>query len=102
MAVIESIMVLYAREVITPDRVFAAVQRFNDGRQPTPHVPDNHEQAVFVWMSHACDALKKRIEQDSELGVTNGGGSVIYFGFFKENVFMLPTIRLIGSLYIMS
>ncbi|XP_064213219.1 patronin isoform X5 [Tribolium castaneum] len=73
MAVIESIMVLYAREVITSDRVFAAVQRFNDGRQL--QVPENHEQAVFVWMSHACDALRKRIEQETESGMTNGGGS---------------------------
>ncbi|XP_044267983.1 patronin isoform X6 [Tribolium madens] len=73
MAVIESIMVLYAREVITSDRVFAAVQRFNDGRQL--QVPENHEQAVFVWMSHACDALRKRIEQETETGMTNGGGS---------------------------
>jgi calmodulin-regulated spectrin-associated protein len=74
MAVIESIMVLYAREVVSPDRVVAAVQRFNQGSQTTPSLPENPEQGLFVWMSHACDALRKRIEQETESGVTNGGG----------------------------
>jgi calmodulin-regulated spectrin-associated protein len=74
MAVIESIMVLYAREVVSPDRVVAAVQRFNQGSQTTPSLPENPEQGLFVWMSHACDALRKRIEQETDSGVTNGGG----------------------------
>lgn len=78
MAVIESIMTLYAREVVTSDRVLAAVQRFNHGRQPAPPVPENHEKGLFMWLSHASDALKKRIEQETDNGVSNGGGSVIF------------------------
>ncbi|XP_049822135.1 patronin isoform X4 [Aethina tumida] len=64
MTVIEMIMQLYAKEVITPDRVVAAVQRFSHGRQPPPVVPENQEQGLLVWVSHALDALKKRIEQE--------------------------------------
>lgn len=76
MAVIESIMVLYAREVVSSDRVLAAVQRFHHGKQPAPPLPENHEQGLFLWMSHAGEALRKRIEQEDS-GVSNGEGSVI-------------------------
>ncbi|XP_063914584.1 patronin isoform X4 [Zophobas morio] len=74
MAVIESIMVLYAREVVSSDRVLAAVQRFHHGKQPAPPLPENHEQGLFLWMSHAGEALRKRIEQEDS-GVSNGEGS---------------------------
>lgn len=71
MAVIESIMVLYAKEVLTPDRVLAAVQRFNHG--PAPSMPENHEQGLLLWVCHACNALKKRIDQELQTDSTNGG-----------------------------
>lgn len=77
MAVIEAIMILYAKEVVTPDRVLAAVQRFNHGRNAPPPTPENYEQGLLLWVSHACAALKKRIEQESESAITNGGGEVI-------------------------
>lgn len=73
MAVIESIMTLYTKEVVTSDRVSAAVQRFNHGRCAPPLVPENPEQALLLWISHACEALKKRIEQELRGNVTNGG-----------------------------
>ncbi|KAG5885276.1 hypothetical protein JTB14_005815 [Gonioctena quinquepunctata] len=73
MAVIEMIMQLYTKEVVTTDRILAAVQRFSHGRTPAPHVPENHEHGLLLWVSHACDALKKRIEQETDWGVTNGG-----------------------------
>lgn len=75
MAVVEMIMQLYTREVVTADRVLAAVQRFSHGREPSPHTPENPEQSVLLWVSHACDALRKKIEQETEgIGsVTNGG-----------------------------
>lgn len=79
MAVVESMMALYAKEVVTPDRVLAAVQRFNHGRSQAPAMPENHEQGLLLWVSNACEALKKRIEQDmgDGGGVTNGGEVLI-------------------------
>lgn len=73
MAVIESIMLLYAKEVVGGDRVVAAVQRFSHGRNPAPALPSSHEHGLILWVSHACDALRKRIEQEGTAGVTNGG-----------------------------
>ncbi|XP_074040441.1 calmodulin-regulated spectrin-associated protein patronin isoform X3 [Leptinotarsa decemlineata] len=74
MAVIEMIMSLYTKEVVTPERILATVQRFNHGRAPTPSVPENHEQGLLLWVSHACDALRKRIEQETDdKGIMNGG-----------------------------
>lgn len=71
MAVIESIMVLYAKEVLSPDRVLAAVQRFNHG--PAPPMPENHEQGILLWVCHACNALKQRIEQELQTDSANRG-----------------------------
>ncbi|KAJ8975827.1 hypothetical protein NQ317_003863 [Molorchus minor] len=73
MAVVEMIMLLYSREVVTADRVLAAVQRFSHGRSPAPPPPGSSEQGLLTWVSHACGALRKRIEEETENGVTNGG-----------------------------
>lgn len=74
MAVIESMMVLYAKEVVTGDRVLAAIQRFNfSTSSPEPVTPQDHEQGLLLWVSHACSALKKRIEQEIE---QNAGAEV--------------------------
>lgn len=72
MAVIESMMVLYAKEVVTADRVLAAVQRFNfSGSAPMSETgiiipPQDHEQGLLLWVSHACSALRKRVGQEIE------------------------------------
>lgn len=73
MAVIESIMTLYAKEVVTPDRVLAAVQRFCHDRNAPSATPENYEQGLVMWISHACGALKRKIEQDLGSSATNGG-----------------------------
>ena len=60
MAVIEALMVLYAREVVTPDRVAAAAQRFGAGAPPlgnTPGAP--HEDGLLCWINAAAAALNK-------------------------------------------
>lgn len=72
MSVIEMIMHLYTKEVVTRDRILAAVQRFNYGESPAPVLPDNCEQSLLVWVGHACEALKKRIEQETD-SLSNGG-----------------------------
>ncbi|XP_025830608.1 patronin isoform X4 [Agrilus planipennis] len=71
MAVIEAIMLLYAKEVVSPDRVLAAVQRFNQRKTSSP---ENYEQGLLLWITHGCEALKKRIEQETESNMPNGGG----------------------------
>ncbi|KAK9712450.1 Spectrin-binding region of Ca2+-Calmodulin [Popillia japonica] len=74
MAVIESIMTLYAREVVTPDRVMAITQRFSHtDKSIAPSMPESHEQGLLMWISHTCEALQKKIEQKLESGVSNGG-----------------------------
>lgn len=84
MAVIESIMLLYSREVITSDRVVAAVQRFGHSR--ATQIPSTHEQGALLWIQHACDALKGRIEQESG-GVVENGGSVSFSEILNSLVY---------------
>ncbi|XP_031344044.1 patronin isoform X4 [Photinus pyralis] len=74
MAVIEAVMTLYAKEVVTSDRVLAAVNRFNHDRISVLSNPDNYEQNLLLWVSHACAALRKRMEQEADSGMSNGGG----------------------------
>ncbi|XP_053603230.1 patronin-like isoform X6 [Plodia interpunctella] len=65
MAVIEALMVLYAREVVTLDRVSAAAQRFGTSQHlSTPNnVP--HEDGLLCWINAACTALNKAEEDSS-------------------------------------
>lgn len=73
MAVIEAIMVLYAKEVVTPDRVIAAIQRFSHSRAASPNpLPADHEEGLVLWVNKACSALKQRIEQELEQGDGRG------------------------------
>jgi len=62
MAIMESIMTLYAREVTTPDRVMAAIQRLNHVPHRTAIVtPEDNEKAILLWVNRAVEALKHRI-----------------------------------------
>ncbi|XP_044012467.1 patronin isoform X14 [Aphidius gifuensis] len=64
MAVIEGLMVLYAKEVVTSDRVVAAIKRFN----PQAHIdiPNDHEKGLLLWISHASNALIIKIKQNND------------------------------------
>lgn len=63
MAVIEGLMVLYAKEVVTGERVVAAIQRFDP--QPRPiETPQDHERGLLLWMSHASSALVAKIQAE--------------------------------------
>ncbi|XP_065163737.1 patronin isoform X3 [Atheta coriaria] len=73
MAVVESIMVLYAKEVVTADRVMAAVQRFSHDRSTLLNQPDNHLEGLLHWVNHTNEALAKKMEQEGER-LTNGDG----------------------------
>ncbi|XP_067007915.2 patronin [Anabrus simplex] len=76
MAVIEAMMVLYAKEVVTPDRVVAAIQRFSHSLTPSPvdTLPADHEEALVLWVNRACAALKQRIEQELDHADGKGDG----------------------------
>ena len=75
MAVIEAIMVLYAKEVVTPDRVLAAIQRFSHSRGAgSEPLPADHEEGLVLWVNKACSALKQRVEQELQQQGDGRGG----------------------------
>jgi calmodulin-regulated spectrin-associated protein len=80
MAVIEAIMVLYAKEVVTPDRVIAAIQRFSHSRDASSEpLPADHEEGLVLWVNKACSALKRRVEQELEQGGGRSGEVTRWF-----------------------
>nr|CAD7426198.1 unnamed protein product [Timema monikensis] len=79
MAVIEAIMVLYAKEVVTPDRVVAAIQRFSQVRSPPVEpLPSDHEDGLLLWVNKACCALRQKIEQELNNTATGADGDRLY------------------------
>ncbi|XP_057327641.1 patronin isoform X5 [Microplitis mediator] len=66
MAVIEGLMVLYAKEVVTGDRVVAAIRRFDP--EPEVQVPSDHEKGLLMWISHASHALIAKIQTEEGAG----------------------------------
>ncbi|XP_053593724.1 patronin isoform X4 [Microplitis demolitor] len=66
MAVIEGLMVLYAKEVVTGDRVVAAIRRFDP--EPEVEVPSDHEKGLLMWISHASHALIVKIQTEEGAG----------------------------------
>ena len=63
MAVIEGLMVLYAKEVVTGERVAAAIQRF-DPQAQTVEPAEDHEKGLLLWITHACSALIGKIQAE--------------------------------------
>ncbi|XP_024867470.1 patronin-like isoform X5 [Temnothorax curvispinosus] len=66
MAVIEGLMVLYAKEVVTGDRVVSAIRRFDP--QVEVDMPSDHEKGLLLWINHASHALIAKIQSEE------GGG----------------------------
>uniref|UniRef100_A0A336MXI7 CSON005804 protein n=1 Tax=Culicoides sonorensis TaxID=179676 RepID=A0A336MXI7_CULSO len=64
MSVIEALMVLYAKEIASGDRVASAIARITGAQLADSK---NYEQAFLYWVSYVCAALKKRIEQELEI-----------------------------------
>lgn len=69
MSVIEALMILYAKEVASGDRVSASLARISGGSLPAN--AQNYEAALLCWISHVCASLKKRINQEIENGATD-------------------------------
>ncbi|KAL5289447.1 hypothetical protein ACFFRR_009524 [Megaselia abdita] len=76
MSVIESLMILYAKEISSGDRIPNAIRRISGGN--TTNNPSlnnqNFEQSLLTWISHACASLKRRIDQEIENGATDEQG----------------------------
>ncbi|XP_015522399.2 patronin isoform X6 [Neodiprion lecontei] len=66
MAVIEGLMVLYAKEVVTGDCVVATIRRFNP--QSNLEVPTDHERGLLLWISEATRALVAKIKLEEGAG----------------------------------
>lgn len=62
MAVIEALMMLYAKEITSGDKINSAIGRLTSG---TAQQGLNSEQLFLLWVSHVMAALKHRI--DSQL-----------------------------------
>ncbi|XP_061381422.1 patronin isoform X13 [Danaus plexippus] len=64
LCVMEAVMCLYAREVVTLDRVSAAAQRFGV-QQSVGGTGVPHEDGLLAWINAACTALNKAEENSS-------------------------------------
>lgn len=77
MSVIEALMILYAKEVATSERVSAAINRISGGSLQRDH--QHHEAALLSWISHVCAALKKRAVQEIQTGAIDEDVSRSFF-----------------------
>lgn len=69
MSMMEAMMILYAKEVATSDRVQAAIQRFSHHARASPDsAPVEPEQALLSWIREAVAALRQKIKQEKEQG----------------------------------
>lgn len=67
MSMMEAMMILYAKEVATGDRVQAAIERFSHHARSTPDsAPAEPEYALLSWVNEAIAALRQKIKQESE------------------------------------
>uniref|UniRef100_A0A2M3ZFU7 Putative microtubule-binding calmodulin-regulated spectrin-associated n=1 Tax=Anopheles braziliensis TaxID=58242 RepID=A0A2M3ZFU7_9DIPT len=78
MAVIESLMVLYAKEVASSGRICSALERISGRSSVSAPGVQHHESALLSWISHVIGALKKRI--DYEVAANGGSGAVDEYG----------------------
>ncbi|XP_032590799.1 patronin isoform X36 [Drosophila grimshawi] len=74
MSVIESLMVLYAKEISSGDRVTSAIRRISGSNYQVPP-GQNYEHGLLAWISHACASLKKRIVKELESSVPDEIGT---------------------------
>jgi calmodulin-regulated spectrin-associated protein len=61
MSVIEALMMLYAKEVTSGDRIHSAISKLTSGSVPAGL---NSEQLLLLWVSHSMAALRHRIDRD--------------------------------------
>jgi hypothetical protein len=64
MAVMEGVMSLFVKEVVSAEKVVTAIRRFTE-LDPTQTPPKEPEEALLLWIAKACQALKKRISTEN-------------------------------------
>ena len=71
-------MTLFVKEVVSSDRVVAAVRNFADVSANECNLPNDPEQALLLWVTQACAALTKRVaaaNASSSVNSTPASGS---------------------------
>lgn len=68
MAVMEGLMNLFVKETVSAERVVNAIRRFAD-LDPGQASPKEPEQALLLWISKACQALRRRLEADGDVSL---------------------------------
>lgn len=61
MSVIEALMMLYAKEVTSGNRIHSAISKLTSGSVPAGL---NSEQLLLLWVSHTMAALRHRIDRE--------------------------------------
>lgn len=85
MAVIEALMMLYAKEITSNERITNAIRRISgNSDQPVMTSSGNIEQTILSWVSHTCAALKKRIERDIQMNPEDENVCKQYLKFIKK------------------
>lgn len=75
MAVIESIMVLYGKEVASSDQICTSIQRIGGGQSSKDEINSisnstDPEHNLLTWLNKVCRCLQQRIDQ--EFGSVSG------------------------------
>ena len=70
MAVMEAMMNLFVKEVASAERILSVVRRFSDSTDPLvatslQQTPKDAEQALLLWISMSCQALKMRLAAEA-------------------------------------
>ena len=65
MAVIEALMSLFIKEQVSVDRVLTTVKRFSTSVSAS-EAPTDPDAALILWAKRCCEALKLRIEAESD------------------------------------
>ena len=80
MAVMEGIMSLFVKEIVSADRVQLAVRKFADAPAGAANADlKDAEQAMLFWINRSCAALKKRLVDEKEAHVKS---TTLYPFFF--------------------
>ena len=84
MAVIEALMSLFVKELVTADRVVTTIKRFENMKTASDSTkeldndipkPSDQGEALLLWVTRSCDVLKQRIIE--ELGDSGEAAQVI-------------------------
>lgn len=90
MLVIDALMILYAKEVATGDRIAGTIARLSGGTIQRDKF--NYETGLLCWISHACAALKRRIDLDIEQNTESEVKMTFYYICIENTIYILNII----------